>query len=183
MENKEYTSNEKYWIDIINRDEILLQNMREITNSDPTVFSKRDLVLTERFIEFLKRVIKYENFRPEEPYTIHKRLVRIHNTISTKEMDAYGWEYIIFNGLYVVVDVMFLDPEVCKEFNTKPTQENKKLLGIPDDVADYTIKFVNMGDKECAVALLKSDPRTAYVPYNSRWEYTYFDEGADIYHM
>lgn len=157
-----FTPEELHWLKVIEDDEKLLDDMLD----------KRDIQITRKFIDFLKLIIKYENLRCGKHLEVHRRLIRVHRNIPTKMLDFKKYEYIIFNGLYIVADVIFLDAEIVKEFYKNPTRDMRERLGLPEEVALSTIKTISTRDnKEIGVGLITSELTKNYIPYPSKWSY------------
>jgi hypothetical protein len=124
--------------------------------------------VAERIVEFLTLILKHGHFKPITLWMPCKRLIRVHKPIPQGHMNTMGKEYLILSGLYIVADVMYLDPTVCKKFIRQPTEHNKRKLGLPSMVDYSTIRFLNDG---AAVALCDSFLLGQYVQCASHWSY------------
>lgn len=155
-----FTPEELHWMQIVEHDESLLDGITD----------KRDLQISKKFIDFMKMTIKYGNLRTGENLERSKKVIRIHKNIPTKFLDKDKYEYIIFNGLYVVTDVVFIDPQIVNEFYKSPTKANAIELGIPEDV-HLAPKIFTASHKEVGVGLLKTDFSSTYIQFPSQWSY------------
>lgn len=168
--------NEKYWMEIVAKDRKILDEMEKSLERNSEFYDKKDVVLTQRFVTFMDMIFKYNNLTFEEIGTIKKKVIRIHSSIPTKELDFRNIEYVIFNGLYVVSDVMFLDPKVCKLFYKRYGDKSMIEEGlIPENIKPDSIKFIkDNNDNEIAVAIMKESPLSNYITMNSKWSYPIF---------
>ena len=107
---------EQYWMKTVAEDKEFLKKMEEEIELNPGLYSKRDLQLTRSFINFMETVFKYDNLKLGEHGEIHKRLIRLHRNIPVGELEFMNIDHIIFNGLYVIADVMFISASECKKF-------------------------------------------------------------------
>lgn len=174
------TERESHWLRVLLDDREILNNMEKSIESQKAEGKKvcpeeqRMFKLTQKFVTFLDMIIKYDNLIGGSPGEVSKRLIRIYASIPTGELDHMKRDYVIFNGLYLAADVMFLDPAACKEYYKYPSSAAKVKCGIPDEILDHTIKFLKIDGKNMAVALLKSDILSTHVVYNSKWDYPIF---------
>lgn len=172
------SGNEEYWMKVVAEDKTILEQMKSMVEVNPDLFDKRDIDLVDRFIKFMEMIFKYENLVPGEHKEIKKRLIRIHMNIPTKELEYFGYDFIVFNGLYVVADVVFIDASICKQFFSnagKPDIVSK--LDMPDGILRPSIKYIlDSSGQEHGVAILKSDPIYRYIndDYPSKWSYPIF---------
>lgn len=169
---------EQYWAEVVSKDKEILAQMETLVAENPDLFSKRDIDFTKKFINFMEGIFRYDNLKLGEHKEKVTRLVRVHRNIPTSELDYYGYNYLIFSGLYIVSDVMFLNPSICRHyFSNQGNSELVKDDDIPDDVIKSTIRYVlDDSGKEMAVALLKSDQVSRYVNDScpSKWSYPIF---------
>lgn len=170
--------NEAYWMKVVADDRDILKQMIEMTELNPDLFDKRDLDLTKRFIQFMEMIFKYENLTLGSHKEIKKRLVRVHRNIPTKELDYFGYTFVVFNGLYIVSDVMFLSPDICKQyFSEANNTELIRSLDLPKEIIRSSIKYaIDSENNEMGVAILRTDPIFRYVndEYPTKWSYPIF---------
>lgn len=136
-----------------------------------TLKDKKEKEITERFIKFLDLILKYGNLKDVENFQVCTRLGRIHRSVSWKELDHAGYDYVIFNGLYLPLEVAFIEEGICNRFFSCPNESNRIALGIPDNLAFHTMKYVKVGDKRYGVCLTKSDMYERYIGFNTKWSY------------
>lgn len=149
-----------------------LEILRNNEGSIEDLVNRRDMWITENFITFMRLILKYGNLKSVTEFgTQQKKLVRIHRNILAKELEYNGHEYVIFNGLYIVVDVIFLEKKSYDSFFKKPLNCYIESCGIGDDVALNTTKLINLNDELVAVALTKCAFTKRYVEYQSQWSY------------
>lgn len=169
----EFTENELYWMDVISKGEKTVEDL----------IDKKDIWITEKFIEFLKLMIKYENLRTDPELIVpHKRVVRIHKNIPTFYLEYYKYEYMIFNGLYIVTDVVFLSKSMLDPYlkNRKNQTKSKlKELGVPDCTLYNIPREVMLGNHTYYACLCKNLLTEGYVRFQSNWSYpTFSKEGV-----
>lgn len=160
MSDLMFTPEELHWMSIIEEDESLLDDIHD----------KRDLQISKKFIDFTKMIIKYGNLRIGENLERGKKVIRIHKNIPTKFLEKDKQEYIIFNGLYVVTDVVYISPEIIDEFYKFPTKEKARELGIPDDV-HIAPKVFTVPGKQVGVGLVKNEFSQTYIQFPNQWSY------------
>ncbi len=140
-----FTQSEIQWIKAIESGE---KQLEELTD-------KKELQITERFINFIEKILKYENLRIGKPGEIKRRLVRVHRNIPTKSLDRMNYEYVILNGLYIVQDVLFIDTETTRKYIKNPNKY-KDDLNIPDNASRSLIKMIRDDrGREIGVTLFK----------------------------
>lgn len=161
-----FTQSEIQWIKAIESGE---KQLEELTD-------RKDIQITERFINFIEKILKYENLRIEKPGEIRKRLVRIHRNIPTKSLDRMNYEYVILNGLYIVQDVLFIEPEICRKYMKNPNKYRDE-LHIPENASLSLIKMIRDDrGREVGVTLF----RDSYIVKHfigeawSGWDYPIF---------
>lgn len=162
-----FTESEMKWIKAIEKGEKQLEELSD----------RKDILVTEKFIQFIEKIIKYENLRLGDPGSVHKRLIRVYKSIPTKSLDKMNFEYVIMNGLYIVQDVMFLDPDMTRKYMRRPTKYTREDMNIPENISMSTVKLVRDNDgNERGVALFKD----SYIVRNfigetwSAWNYPIF---------
>lgn len=172
------SGNEEYWMRVVAEDRKVLDQMIEMTTLNPDLFDKRDLDLTKRFIQFMEMIFKYDNLTVGGHKNVCTRLVRIHRNIPSKELSYYGYEFVVFNGLYIVSEVMFLDADLCRKYFSNASRPDvTSSIDIPDSVRKGTIKYIVAGDgTEVGVALLKDSPISRYIDDScvTKWSYPIF---------
>lgn len=161
-----FTQSEIQWIKAIESGEKQLEELSD----------RKDIRITERFIDFIEKILKYENLRVGEPGEVKKRLVRIHRSIPTKSLDRMNYEYVILNGLYIVQDVLFIDPDVSRKYMKNPNKYRNE-LNIPDNASKSLIKMIRDDrGREVGVTLF----RDSYIVKHfvgevwSAWDYPIF---------
>lgn len=140
-----FTQSEIQWIKAIESGE---KQLEELTD-------RKDIQITERFINFIEKILKYENLRLEKPGEIRKRLVRVHRNIPTKSLDRMNFEYVILNGLYIVQDVLFIEPEISRKYMKNPNKFRSE-LHLPENASMSLIKMIRDDrGREMGVTLFK----------------------------
>lgn len=162
-----FTENEIKWIKAIESGEKQLEELSD----------KKDKQVTQKFIEFLEKILKYENLRLGEVGSVHKRLIRVYKVIPYKSLDKMNFEYVMMNGLYIVQDVMFLDADMTKKYMKKPAKYTREDMGLPENISLSTVKLVrDSSGNERGVALF----RDSYIVKHfigetwSSWDYPIF---------
>lgn len=170
IDRLELTPQEEKWADILIKDGKILNEMEQYDKTD-----KKELQITRKFVEFITMIINQGNLKGGlYNYERARRLVRVHKSIPTKILDFKKYEYIIFNGLYLVSEVIFVEEDICKKFFRKPYPETKIELGMPEDLVCHTIRYINQNGKIMGVGLAKSDLTDTYVRFQSNWSYPIF---------
>lgn len=161
-----FTQSEIQWIKAIETGERQLEDLTD----------KKDIQITQKFIDFIEKILKYENLRIAEPGQVRKRLVRVYRSIPTKSLDRMNYEYVLLNGLYIVQDVLFIDPDISNKYLKNPNKFKDK-LGIPDNASRSLIKVIRDDrGRESGVTLFKD----SYIVKNfvgevwSAWDYPIF---------
>ena len=167
----EFTEKENYWIKNLLSGEKLLDQAK----------SKSETKITNSYLDYLDLIIKMGNLRPptdEDEYKKIKRVVKINKVIPKKILDAKNYHYVLFNGLYIVQEVVFSKAEHCEAILNKQLNDNENLKESELILSSaQTIVFEN-GEK-WLVFLVKSQFTKDFLGYaQTYWEYPYlyFDE-------
>lgn len=163
---------ELYWLDVLEKDEKMLD----------TLIDKRDRYITDRFINFMKLIIKYDNLKDNklENGCRAKRVIRIHKNIPVKYLNYIGCEYVIFNGLYIVSEVAFVDKSVMDEyFSSRGGEEIRNKLNIPNDSLYNYPRNIIIGGERMSVLPIKNNVTEQYIQYVSNWSYPIFSKNGE----
>lgn len=167
---------ELYWMEVLQRDEKMLETLQD----------QADIRITTKFIDFMKMILKYGNLNDKiiVDGQICKRVIRIHRNIPTVYLDVFGYEYIIFSGLYVVLDVVFYDPSILNGYFDKKCneEEHRKLrmsLGIPDNVMHNIPRIVNINKTDKCCFLVRNKLTEDYVTWQSNWSFPTFGRNKE----
>lgn len=165
---------ELYWMEKVQENEDIFNELINKEDND-----KYDMWLTSRFIEFMKLIIKYNNLNSEiiVDGEVCKRVIRVHKNIPTKYLERLGYEYVIFNGLYVVMDVMLFDSSVLDNYFNKSKIHNlifRDKVGIPDNTLYNIPKLVTINNSKKCCFLVKSRLTDEFIHLQSSWNFPTF---------
>lgn len=139
----------------------------------------RDLYVTKGLSNYLEYALKYGNLRdPFEDICKRRNLIKINKSLPTKLLDLDGYEYVLFNGIYLVHDVIFVKKEICdKMFSHRNGIYRNADLGIPSEAIMGSVKDIEFEDtgRRYGVCLARSPFIDRYgTEYYSSWDYVYF---------
>jgi len=163
IEKINLTDKEIYWFEVISKDRSILDKMER-----ERVLDKAAIKMTRSFIDFMDLIMKYNNLNFGQNFEKTKRLIRSKRSIPTTLLDYNNYEYVMFNGLYIVTDVVFIDKPICLKFFKEPTPENKTIMGIPQELECHTIQYL---DSALGVGLCKSSIIDDYIRFQAHWSY------------
>lgn len=134
---------------------------------------KWDIYWTEKFIEFAKLMIKYENLKdiPEEGEFRRRSLIRLHRGIPYKELEFFNFEYTIMSGLYLVTDICFIDKKVMDKYYKRPLEDRRIELGLPDDVLLNASRLITEYNRPVYAMPVKSTLTDRYVHFQRDWSF------------
>ena len=172
MDN-EYSFNEKeqYWIEKLMQGEEVLELCKD---------DKSESWLTEGYLDYLDMVIKYGNLRSpteEDEYKKLTRVIKINRKIPKALLETGRYSFIIFNGVYIVQQVMFVKAEHCEALLNKKLNDNPNLSEHDLLISSFKQMRFEDGSLWC-IFLCKSDFAKQWIGYSSKlWEYVYiYDE-------
>lgn len=171
--NTEFTEKENYWIKNLLRGEQILDSAK----------NKSDVWITDAYLNYLDLIIKYGNLRPptdEDEYKKLTRVVKINKVIPKKVLNAKNYHYVLFNGLYVVQDVVFCKAEHCKAILNKQLNDNENLKEEELLLSSAQVMVFENGEK-WLVFLVKSKFTKDFLGYaQTYWSYAYIYDDGDF---
>ena len=168
----EFTEKEQKWI------QNLIQGEDKLLDCGD---DKRDLWVTNGYLDCLDMLIKYGNLRePEVEYVPISRVIKVNRKIPKEILKAGRYQYCIFCGVYIVQKVVFVKAEHCesllkKKLNDNPDIDEKYLL-----VSSFKTVVFDSGEKWCAF-LVKSPFTEHWLGYTSSyWDYPYVSDDESL---
>lgn len=172
-----FTDIEKYWLSVRDDCDKFLLTIQD---------DKRELYFMSAFSRFLELSIKYGNLRePDGDVFRCKRLVKIRGNIPSAMLDMDGYTYVLFEGIHIVQDVVFIKSSLCREI----VRRGKEIIKVPSEILEAnndiilsSVKpFQFPSGKEYDIYLVRSGFTNRYgINYSSSWEYQYFGYDKDI---
>lgn len=161
----EFNKKEQYWIDNLIHGEEILEQCKD---------SKSESWITEGYLDYLDLMIKYGNLRlPEIEYEPIKRVIKVNRIIPKKLLETGKYAFTIFNGVYIVQDVVFVKAEHCGALLNKQLNDNPKLDEHDLLISSFKTMVFENGEKWC-VFLKKSGFTERHLGfYSSYWDYAY----------
>lgn len=171
--NNDYTFTEKeqYWIDKLIKGEEMLELCKD---------DKSESWLTNGYLDYLDMIIKHGNLRPitdEDEYVKLTRVIKVNRKIPKALLETGKYNFIIFNGVYIVQQVVFAKAEHCEALLNKKLNDNPNLSEHELLISSFKKMRFEDGSLWC-IFLVKSDFTKQWIGYSSKlWEYIYiYDE-------
>lgn len=163
-----FTEKEQYWIN----------NLLKGEDSLDEVKSKSEAWVTNGYLDYLDLMIKCGNLRiPDKEYEKVTRLIKVNRVIHKNILNSGNYHYIVFNGLYVVQQVVFARAEHCEALLNKKLNDNENLSEEDLLISSFKTMTFENGEKWC-IFLVKSRFTKENIGYTqSYWDYPYiYDE-------
>ena len=163
---EDLTQEEKVWIESIKSSEEELERLSEDKKD-------QEYQLINRYNKFMKMMLAYHNLRTDFKYnTPYRRLIKLHKVVPTKELERDGIEYVILDGLYIVAEIEYIDPDIVRKFYQNPVPSNAANLGL-EKYRTNMFKFLRIRGYETA-AVITDAKIQRYLWYNKDWDYPAF---------
>lgn len=165
-----FTPKEEYWIQKLLQGEELLETMD----------NKSESWLTDSYLNYLDMMIKYGNLRnPEVEYEKVTRLIKVNKVIPKELLKAGNYYYTVFNGVYIVQQVVFAKAEHCEALLSKQLNDNENLKEDELLISSFKNMVFDNGERWC-VFLAKSGFTDRYLSYASKeWDYPFIWDGEE----
>lgn len=162
----EYTTKEQYWIDNL----IKGQDIIDASESD----SRLEKWVSEGYLDYIDDMIKFGNLRlPTEEYKKEQRLIKVNKKIPKEYLEHGNYLYSIFNGLYIVQEVVFVKAEHCEALLNNRVNDNPKLEEADLLISSFKKIVYESGEMWC-IFLVKSGFTERHLGYRStEWDYPY----------
>lgn len=161
---EEFTQKEQYWIDRLLKGEEVLDACKD---------SRRDSWVVDGYLDYIDFLIKYGNLRiPTEEYVRCPRVIRVNKVIPKEILSAGNYYYTIFNGVYIVQDVIFVRAEHCEALRSRQLNDNENLKEEEVLLSSFQEIMYENGERWC-IFLCKSRFTHDWIGYKSIWEFPY----------
>lgn len=162
----EYTAKEKYWIDNLIKGEDIF----DASEND----SRLEKWVANGYLDYIDLIIKTGNLRlPTEEYKKEKRLIKVNKKIPKEYLEHGNYIYSIFNGLYIVQEVVFVKAEHCEALLNNRVNDNPRLEESDLLISSFKKIVYESGEMWC-IFLVKSGFTERHLGYRStEWDYPY----------
>lgn len=160
----EWTKKEQFWINKLFRGEDILDETQN--------FQSKKLV--DSYLCYVDMIIKWGNLRlPTEEYKKEQRLIKVNKKIPKEYLEHGNYLYSIFNGLYIVQEVVFVKAEHCEALLNNRVNDNPKLEEADLLISSFKKIVYESGEMWC-IFLVKSGFTERHLGYRStEWDYPY----------
>lgn len=189
------TAREQYWVNKCNDLVVQIDKMMHDKSTN-----KKELWFVNAYNEYLESLLRFNNLQlPSSDNAIElmpgvfkaKRVVQICSRIPEYELDKNHINWFIFNGLYIVTDVYFVDDNMYSNKKNSIYNERSRHINIPKEISRYinndsvilnsvhTVVFEEDKFFKYKVFLADRQILRSYCQYNTNWQYPYIREKCD----
>lgn len=190
------TAREQYWMGKCNDLIEQVDKMMQEGTAD-----KKELWFMNAYNEYLESLLRFNNLQlPNSDNATElmpgvfkaKRIVQICSRIPGYELDKNHINWFIFNGLYIVTDVYFIDEDMYCDKKCPIYNERSRHINIPEKISAYINNNTAILNSVHTV-IFEEDSKIykykafladrqilrGYCQYNTNWQYPYIREMCD----